>query len=120
MSCRDPVWSPRSRVSGVANVDAIRKFLRFISLKMFCGSSGRPGGNQRSEFSNDDTTKQTPMSTKVIDVRWGGPLVRAGPPGPALRQRNQLDLAPCKPARGTRADQIQRHAYSNTIDFMAI
>jgi len=29
----------------------------------------------------------------------------SGPPGPALRQRNQLDLAAGKPARGPAADQ---------------
>jgi hypothetical protein len=40
MSCRDPVWSRPSSVSGVAKVDAIRKFLRFISVEMFCFSSG--------------------------------------------------------------------------------
>src|SRR5271169_5122295 len=33
------------------------------------------------------------------------PLVRAGPPGPALPQRNQLDLSASKPARGPAADQ---------------
>src|ERR1039458_6522759 len=36
---------------------------------------------------------------------WGGPLVRAGPPGPALRSRNQDPGIGDRPARGPAADR---------------
>jgi hypothetical protein len=45
---------------------------------------------------------------------WADPLVRTGPPGPALRQRNQLDLAACKLARGPAADQGGRPQFTQT------
>src|ERR1035438_4376675 len=35
---------------------------------------------------------------------WGGPLVRAGPPGPALRSRNQDPGIGDRPARASAAD----------------